>query len=130
MHYNIIGTKTIVAVSLLAAGCTTNLPPAPRVINTSSAPDVGAPIEPVAPKYFVDDFVEALGPDLDDRLGLPVLARREGPGEFRRYDLKDCNLIVILYPDDLGRPRVAHLETVAKIAGEEKPDIDACLAAG
>lgn len=68
--------------------------------------------------------------ELDSQFGKPALVRREGPGEFRRYALKDCSLIVILYPDDKGEKTAGFVDSAARAAGADKPDLDACLARG
>ena len=67
---------------------------------------------------------------LDNLLGEPALKRAEGKGEFRRYAFEACALIVILYPDEAGAPRVQRLDAAAKISGSPKPDLDQCLARG
>ena len=63
---------------------------------------------------------------LDGLLGAPGLVRREGAGEYRRYDLPDCALIVILYPEDGAAPTVSHLEAAAK-RGAGAVDLESCL---
>jgi hypothetical protein len=56
--------------------------------------------------------------------------RTEGAGEFRRYALADCSLIVILYTNEKGEFSAGHLDAAAKVSGEEEPDLDGCLAKG
>ncbi len=76
---------------------------------------------------------DILGKDakaLDGLLGAAALSRKEGAGEFRRYALKECSLIVVLYPDEEGRAKVTHIDASADASGEDKPSLDACLAAG
>lgn len=85
---------------------------------------------PVAPVYAAGDILGAEAGAIDALLGPPALTRREGEGEFRRYALKECMLIVILYPDDFGGVRAAHIDAAARQFGVEKPDVDQCLAAG
>jgi hypothetical protein len=85
---------------------------------------------PSAPVFQLDEILGAAPTTLDDRLGAPALTRREGDGEFRRYSLSTCTLIVILYPDDVGAVRAAHVDTAALTSDEEKPNLEACLAAG
>lgn len=112
------------ALALGLGACATT-PPAP-----TPAMDAAAPAAPAAPVFLAGDLRGAAGADIDRLLGAPALTRREGPGEYRRYSLKDCVLVVILYPDDRGEQRAAHIEATAPISGVEKPDLDACLAAG
>ncbi|MEE2690330.1 MAG: hypothetical protein VX640_02205 [Pseudomonadota bacterium] len=76
---------------------------------------------------------ELMGRDaraLDELLGAPALVRREGEGEFRRYALADCALIVILYPNENGARAAAYLDSAATRSNEPKPNLDACLARG
>jgi hypothetical protein len=88
------------------------------------------PAAPSAPVFQLDEILGAAPATLDARLGAPALTRREGEGEFRRYSLSTCTLIVILYPDDAGAVRAAHVDTAALTSDEEKPNLEACLAAG
>lgn len=94
------------------------------------APVSEVPAAPPAPVYVLDDFLGQSQAAIDEKLGAPALTRREGSGEFRRYRLNQCSLIIILYPDDDGRDRAAHVEATALSADQEKPDLDDCLAAG
>lgn len=110
------------ALALAIAACATAPAPAPE--------PVAVPSEPVAPVYRLDDFLGADPAALDARLGAPSLTRREGAGEYRRYALSTCTLIVILYPDEAGAPHVAHVDATALQSGDDKPDLDECLAAG
>lgn len=82
------------------------------------------------PAFVVDDLLGAKAPAIDMLLGAPSLTRREGAGEFRRYALSQCTLILILYPDETGASEVAHVDATALDSDGEKPDLDACLAAG
>ncbi len=82
------------------------------------------------PVFQLDEILGAAPAMLDNRLGAPALTRREGDGEFRRYSLSTCTLIVILYPDDAGVVRAAHVDAAALTSDEEKPNLEACLAAG
>ena len=96
-------------------------------------PAAGAPSLPAAPSKPMFLQADLMGRDakaLDDLLGAPALVRREGEGEFRRYGLADCALIVILYPDKAGKRAAAHLDSAATRSGEAKPDLDMCLARG
>jgi|GEM_PF-1802848 len=98
--------------------------------NDDAILDVAEPDAPAAPVFVLSDILGAVPDALEARLGAPALTRREGDGEFRRYSLSTCMLIVILYPDDTGAPRAAHVDAVALNSEEEKPALDACLAAG
>lgn len=89
-----------------------------------------APVEPSVPVYQVQDILNAKSSDIDALLGPPALTRREGEGEFRRYTLKQCELIVVLYPDDDGARRATHIDTGAQHSGSAKPALAECLAAG
>ncbi len=112
------------ATALLLAACasTADAPPPVAAKTTPSAP--------AAPVYVVSDIMGATPAAIDALLGAPALTRQEGDGEYRRYGLSECALIVILYPDDQGAPRAAHLEATALSSAREKPALDACLAAG
>ena len=94
------------------------------------APIAKTKLAPAAPVYVLGDFLGAPPAKVDAMLGAPALTRREGTGEYRRYALKNCTLIIILYPDETGAPKVAHVDTSAPNSGTEKPDLNACLAAG
>ncbi len=87
-------------------------------------------VAPSAPVYVARDIMGAAPAAIDALLGAPALTRKEGAGEYRRYALSECMLIVILYPDEAGAARAAHLEATALSSGAEKPALDACLAAG
>ena len=80
----------------------------------------------------MSDVLGASADEIDALLGEPALVRREGAGEFRRYGLKTCSLIVILYPDENAAvpPAAAHVEATALNSDEEKPDPEDCLAKG
>ena len=119
-----------ISVALTAAvmmgACATTGAPAP--VAESTAPAVEA--EPQEPVFFRKDVMQKTAADLDETLGEAALVRREGKGEFRRYAMAKCELIIILYPDDDGRMAAAHLDAAAKTSEEPKPDLDACLAGG
>lgn len=104
-------------------------------VSCASAPDepvaVVAPPAPEGPVYQLADILGAVADDIDELLGEPALVRREGAGEFRRYGLKTCSLIVILYPDETTQmPVAAHVEATALHANEAKPAPEMCLAKG
>lgn len=104
-----------------AAACATTGAPEART-------DDAAP--PRAPAFLAADIAGKTGGEIDALLGAADLVRVEGEGEFRRYALAGCALIVILYPDENGARRVRHLDAGALKAGDDKPDLDACLAGG
>ena len=107
---------------LLMGACSTTPDTAPRV---SESPAV-----PSTPAFVLDDILGAAPDGVDALLGAPTLTRREGDGEYRRYALQDCTLIVILYPDETGAIRATHVDAAAQTSGAEKPDLGACLARG
>ena len=109
-------------VMLFAASCAS----APK---TAEAPRP-APQTPAAPVYTLDQIEGASAQRLDGLLGEPSLTRREGDGEYRRYALTSCTLIVILYPDEIGNSKVAHVDATATTSSTQKPDLADCLAAG
>lgn len=104
-------------------GCATTASP-------PGAPAAAAKNAPVKPQFLAADFENATAADLDKALGAPALTRIEGAGEFRRYMLDACALMVILYPDEKGERRVARLDAGALVSGDEAPKLDECLAAG
>lgn len=118
--------SALAAPVLLVAGCATTEPAA-----------VAAPKQPqkaraaaVAPAFAPADFMGRTAEDIDRMLGPAGLVRREGEGEFRRYALDDCMLVVILYPDETGRSAARRLDAVAKVTGDPAPELSQCLAKG
>lgn len=107
---------------LLSAACATAPDVAQKPVKT--------PVTPAAPVYVLDDFLGTGASALDGLLGEPALTRREGEGEYRRYALTTCTLIVILYPDELGVQKVTQVDATATTSNAEKPDLNECLAAG
>ncbi len=106
----------------LAAGCA-SLAEAP------AKPEAAARL-PEKSVFLQADVLGLDGEALDRLLGPAGLTRREGSGEFRRYAFERCELIVILYPDESGKAAVRRLDAAAKNSGEDKPDLDRCLAGG
>lgn len=118
------GILTIFAGLSLITGCSTATEKTPE-ITTKPKPKIET-----GPVYQLDQLLGTNGQNIDALLGTPALTRREGEGEFRRYALKECTVIVILYPDELGIPTVEHVDVTALESGSEKPDLVDCLAAG
>ncbi len=112
----------VMAALLLLGACATT--------NSDVAGEAAAPQPPSAPVFALGDILGAEPAELQAALGEPDLARREGNGEFRRYSLSTCTLIIILYPDDTGVQKTAHVDAAALRSDDGKPDLDACLAAG
>ena len=115
------GNCAVFGLFSLAAACAT----APAPVAAPGADDA-----PAAPVYVLSDLLGANAGKVDDMLGAPSLTRSEGAGEYRRYALTTCTLIVILYPDETGVAKVAHVDATATHSAGEKPDLNACLAAG
>ena len=114
-------------IAALALGaCASTGAPAPAADTAVSSVDAA----PAAPVFFQKDIMNKTAADLDETLGEAALVRREGKGEFRRYALAKCELIVILYPAEGGRMTATHLDAAAKTSEEAKPDLDNCLAGG
>lgn len=109
---------------LVTAGCATTGGEAPQVRA------VKAPAANAAPSFTQKDVLGRDASALDKLFGPAALVRREGEGEFRRYALAGCALIVILYPDEAGRSAARRLDAAAKTSGETPPDLDQCLARG
>lgn len=107
---------------LFVNACSTTPDTAPSVVEK--------PAVPSTPVYVLDDILGASPDQVDALLGAPTLTRREGEGEYRRYALQGCTLIVILYPDETGAERATHVDAAAHTSGAEKPDLGACLARG
>ena len=97
---------------------------------TPGTAPVAAAGTPTKPVYTLSQIEGKDGPALDALLGAPDLARTEGAGEFRRYALATCSLLLVLYPDETGVRRVKSVSAGAVNAGMEDPDLDACLARG
>ncbi len=116
-----ISAAASIAAGLLLTACASG----PSI---DAAPPAAA--APSAPVFVLGDILGARPQTIDALLGAPALTRSEGAGEYRRYGLTSCTLIIILYPDEAGAPHVAYVDTAAQKSGAEKPDLEACLAAG
>lgn len=112
----------VVSAALVLSACTTS------AVDETAPPK--AALTPAPPAYVLNRLLGASQSALEAQLGSPALIRREGAGEYRRYSLSTCSLIVILYPDENGVDRVAHVEAAARKAQSEKPNLEKCLAAG
>lgn len=123
MKFHLVAPRLFVFLLVCACAATDN-----------GSPPLAAPIaldaEPAPPAYVASDIMGASAARVDALLGAPTLTRQEGAGEYRRYSLTQCGLIIILYPDETGASRTAHIEATALTSGSEKPSVDACLAAG
>lgn len=60
---------------------------------------------------------------LETLLGQPALVRREGPNEFRRYDLADCRVYAVVAP---AGGSVRTLSTGPLTSGEAAPGFSRC----
>lgn len=113
----------------LTAGCATidagGGTTAPENVSKTERPEA-----PSTPVFETADLEGKSVADIDSLLGAPDLTRVEGAGEFRRYTLAECALLIILYPDPSGVKRAAEIEASALKSGEPKPDLDRCLAVG
>lgn len=110
--------------ALAIAGCASS-PKDGRVAETG---DEDAP--PSGRAYVESEFAGRTASEIDALLGTPALSRREGEGEFRRYDFVRCAFILVLYPDEAGVVRVNDLYAGAKSTGGDAPDLEHCLAGG
>jgi len=119
--------KKFVAIGagFLLGACATGAPVTPTQEAAAALPP-----EPAAPVYVASDFAGKTVDAIEARLGPAALVRREGDGEYRRYSLAACTLIVILYPNEMGQRRARHLDATALVSGQEKPALEACLAEG
>lgn len=122
-----LGVLTLAAAALAASGCATS---GEKPASEPQARSASGSTGPSRPVFRVRDVMGKSAEELDSQFGKPALVRREGPGEFRRYALKDCSLIVILYPDDKGEKTAGFVDSSARASGADKPDLDACLARG
>lgn len=112
----------------------------------ASGPDTdsGSPLDPLAELIRRSTDEEEIaaepalppGPDpavfvggevarLDLILGEPALTRREGPNEFRRYDLDDCRIFAIVAP---AGGLVQTVSTGPLVSGEDAPAFQRCTA--
>jgi len=114
------GKMAACAAGLMLAAC--------AAAPVGEAPLVGAAPTPLRAAINPNDILGKPPAAVDRLLGPPALTRREGPGEFRRYSLGECALLVIIYPNDRGEPRVAHLDAAAKSSSAAKPSVEECLA--
>ena len=98
---------------------------------TAPAPSSGVAerVEPAAPQRPAIDPSDLIGlkrDGLETLLGAPDLSRKEGPGEFYRYAMTNCVLIVLLYPDEKGDVRVEKIDATAATSGAPKPSVETC----
>ncbi|MGF1545342.1 MAG: hypothetical protein ACFB00_12730 [Parvularculaceae bacterium] len=101
---------------------------APAVAPTA---EPAPPPPPTEPAFAADDIVGESPASVDALLGAPALARKEGPGEFRRYDLAACNLAVLFFPPTPGAAPVAKsLHASALSSSRGAPSLASCLAVG
>lgn len=114
------------AILLTGAAVTAACASDPSVRTDKSA----AAFPPAAPVFTLADVERATPAELDALFGAPALTRREGAGEFRRYALSACSLIVVLYPDETGEIKTREISASALRAGEANPALADCLAAG
>jgi len=115
-------TGLVLLTAIAASACATT--------GTTTPQGAAATTRPTAPVYQMADLQDLRASEVNDILGAPSLTRREGAGEYRRYTLSTCSLVIILYPDETGAQRVAHLDATALTSDEKKPDLETCLAAG
>ncbi len=119
-----VGLLMLSAFSLAAGACATT------ATAPDSAPRAQGKKTPAAPAFLAADLQAMSIAELDAALGAPALTRVEGAGEFRRYTLAECALMIILYPDEKGERRVARLDAGALVSGVAPPDLGQCLAVG
>jgi hypothetical protein len=108
---------------LVAAGCSAAPKVEPGAVGAAPKPPRVAAFKP-------SDIENKTAAELDALFGAPALTRIEGTGEFRRYAFSACSLIVILYPDDKGVRRTAHINTAALVENAVNPTVEDCLARG
>ncbi len=115
---------SLFALSAAATGCATT------AATPDGPPAASAKKAPAEPQFLAAELEKMSIAELDEALGLPALTRTEGAGEFRRYMLARCAIMVILYPDEKGERRIAKMDAGALVSGEKAPALDECLAAG
>lgn len=108
------------------SACATTEAPGTKV---GAVPEAGNTLiqEPV---FTRADVMSKTALELDASFGEPALVRREGKGEFRRYDLDRCGLIVILLANGAGEMAVTRIDAAAKTSDVAAPDVDHCLSGG
>ena len=118
------GSRSAIFAGLLLASACASTGQEPVLEAVTAAP------VPTEPAFVLDNIIDAEPSALDVLLGEQSFTRREGDGEFRRYSLSTCMLIIILYPDENGVQRAAFADAAPLDSEMEKPDLEACLAAG
>lgn len=106
---------------------------APEVLRDDIAEMIvsaGALAEPALPAFSKADFIDRPPADLEGLLGRPALVRREGAGEFRRYDTQNCRLYAVVFPDEGGQPVVKNLSVGPLISGAVAPEFARCFVTG
>ncbi len=118
---------TLAVAGLTACAATPTADPAPI-----AAPAPAYEFDPANPAFRREDVLGRTAAEIDALLGAPALVRTEGAGEFRRYDLALCGLVVLLAAED-GADRVAkELYASAPTSGDEgeAPTAARCLGVG
>lgn len=108
-------------------GCSTIVTDDPTL---SGRPRTQPPINSTTVSYSPRDFEGRTAAEIDSLIGTPALSRREGRGEFRRYDFERCSFMMVLVPDGRGINRVGTLYAGALSADAENPSLKECLAGG
>lgn len=127
LMYPVQTKLTKISTMLFAVAALSACATVPDVSSEASEEAVQAPSAPV---FVLKEIENRSLSEIEAVLGAPDLTRVEGEGAFHRYDLAACGVVIVFYPDSQGSRFAQHIEAVSSVAGEEAPDLDACLAAG
>ena len=126
-----------ITISAWLAGCASTGENAPQVTAQPAPADeiaeaIMTPPEgsPQLPEITREEFLGQPPGNLEILLGAPALTRREGPGEFRRYDTATCRVYAVVFPGEGGRPVIRSLSVGALTAGYPAPEFASCFVTG
>ncbi len=122
----------IFSVSLLFLTLSCASPGKPPI---EDAENVSASVGQGGPEMYLEqtaaitgqEFIDQPPGNLEALFGAPNFVRREGVGEFRRYDTPSCRIYAVVMPDPDGRQLVKSLNVGSLKASDPVPVFGECL---
>lgn len=130
------GLTAAISLAALSACQTPPVPEDPRP--AAPTPQAEAPAtpeprakpansRPAAVPARDSDFLGKPPSALDAALGEPAFVRREGQGEFRRYDTPRCRVYAVITTENGSRPLIRTLSVGSASAAQAAPSLSDCL---